>query len=233
MVIGHADIGEGLDFNKIEKMAAGLRECVVTNEKGTVVGKAEYDSKGRLVHAIEYSLWENDATYGHANSYDEKGRLIEKVYYENKVPIQKIKYTYRDNRVDGAKTFSCSHNVFFLIASSSYRYDKNDKLVEQLVVDTEGTVTGIYRITYSEDGKVQMEKGYDGEDNLTGEYTCHFDEKGNPVKYEEKDYEYDYFFFVITEYQYDEKGRIVKEVQYNSDDMETPSYVFFYTYNGM
>ncbi|MBN1698854.1 MAG: hypothetical protein JW881_15160 [Spirochaetales bacterium] len=222
--------GEGLDFEKIERLPAGITGCVVSNEEGDVVGKAEYDGGGRLVRAVEYGVSERNLVSGVENTYDEKGRLIEKVYLENDIPVQRSTYEYKGDSVAESKTYSCNNNVYILIVSSTYRYDRNKRFVEQRIIDTDGCLTGVFTINRSEDGKLQTEKNFDGEENLIAEYICRYDNYGHVVAYEEKDYEYGYSISVLFEYRYDETGKIVREIQYDSDGDETPIYVFYYAY---
>ena len=177
-----------------------------TWENDRIINKKSFDDKGNQTASIDYEydergnntvsswfFWNTGDLMKVERVYDEYDRMIESTGYGTKtVSTNKTYLEYDDSNGDHPKNY-CKKTYYPSYPGNRYYvttfdYDSDGNLIKATTVDKDGNLSSYELYTYS-DGKLM-------------EYTS-YDEEGKPS--------YTY------KYEYDENGKRIKELRYDSD----------------
>lgn len=149
----------------------------------------------------------NESTQTTNTIYDDNGNVASVEISVAATTVSRTRYTYDDqNRVLTANTVTSQGNT-----DTSYTYDANGNVTEQIVDDaTDGSYTRtVY--TYNDRNYVQEEKSYDRDGVLQGGivYTYQGDNTGRTATYYDAEWEPT---GEVVESTYDEHGNLIREV---------------------
>lgn len=155
----------------------------------------EYDKKGRKSREIQYEWDSDEISYDGSFEYDSKDNLIREQYTSGFYRT----YEY-DSKGNILKEAESNGN------SISYIYDDDGNLLRKESFNEDGSLNTIWETNEYENG--QKQSGYVRAG--INEYNLIYNENGDVISYDTGTSTID------AEYEYDEKGRPIKVVQYHS-----------------
>lgn len=180
--------------------------------KGETLSQSSYTSGGLLTEKI---AWE----------YDEKGRVIRQYYYsEEDTPSETTSFE-RDAKGDVVKELKVY--IDGSTDTTTYRYDKDKKLLEKVTVDDEDVTDRHERFTWDDHLLIRHEI-IDMEEHPIELDEFKYDEAGNLVEHKRINEETGENYRIVSEYNksgqkiadliYDEEDELVEKVCYEHDD---------------
>ena len=180
-----------MDNNSTEKTTITLREMFT--KKGALKKSEYYDTFGKLQQIVE----------NYYNSNDEKTKNIS----ISEVPYHKIVTLIKRDTIHKLifqnVTYNDTLNIKFI-----NRFEKTDRIVEQLQIENNDTIVKKYEYYYDQNDKLIKEIQIEKDNKNISDYT--YDKKGNLIKLISGDKWMK--FKTITEY--DGKNKIIKKTQY-------------------
>lgn len=227
--------------------AGALLDGSWKNEDGETTSSQQYvytdDGRPKSISNIYSDGYRTEIEYEYDYAYAESGEIVRhwegvgderhlvgeitvvyapeetKYHYNNSEHGESVKYHlcrwYDD---DGALSYT-----------TNIAYDENDNVLAAVNQSPDGTVQSVTRYDYDEVGRQVAYRQYDGdEDTLVYSYDTTYDERGNKVKvsgggFDETDKR-------ITEYEYDEQGHMLRQINRYADDGAVFDYTE-YTYD--
>jgi YD repeat-containing protein len=107
--------------------------------------------------------------------------------------------------------------IFYLddnFDSVHYSYNNGNKLIEKKLINSDNETESIFTYTYQE-SKILNESEYDSENQLVDEKNYEYDEKGNLIKYSHFNSMDD--ITIQTTYEYDENNNRTKILNYDNE----------------
>jgi Tfp pilus assembly protein PilF len=206
-----------------------LKEKIDMIESGSIFAENGWKMK------TSYYNNDNELNYYITYTYNLKGEIATATAYApDDSLIDKVDYKYDEN---GRKIWGADDIVSDYDGTSSplgrgeYVYDDNGRFISIKYYSADGRFRSWSEFEYKEDGNTVVTQHLrDGEYiESEGNQTRYYDEKGNLIRYDEKEYDENGYrtsykgydrdgnLLYYTEYEYDENGRLIKSTHYNAN----------------
>lgn len=176
----------------------------------------------------------NDVEYTINFTYDKNGNCIKEAYTDSDGETDTTQYTYDEmgKLIKATYVYDDDNR-----AEYTYTYDDKGNLIKEVGIDsyTEG-YSHIWEHTYDENGnRIKYLYKHSNSEEAIYYYTYSYDENGNlseTVYYDDNGE--DLSFSLALNYTYDEKGRLIREVQTRDSSTSSERYAYYtidYTYD--
>ncbi len=208
-----------------------------------------FSGEGKLMeHTLLYAV--EDVTERRILKRDEKGRLIEETKFYGDDSGEKITYVYDDKDNPTERTYYDEEGVYS--SREQFKYDekgslseqlkfntdnrleerttfleKEDKSVEQCEYDAVGKLKSKTVITFNDQGKELASVQTTPDGKLISSTTLVYDEKGNVLERQYKD-----FYSKTVRFQYDEQNRPVIQELFDGNGMLLRKNMYEYNEEG-
>jgi hypothetical protein len=192
------------------KKRKSLKRYDVTDKgQNHLIYEAEYNEDEKPLVEIEYSQGGvpiSTNTY----EYDEDGNLIsESLQGEEKEAFQRLDYVYSDDKKKMTKTLTYADG-----STEKEEVEVNDNKKTIRKYDEEGELTEETVETFGEDEQVEMIEHYNAQMDSREKHVYTYDDNKKMAK---EEVYIDGELYMTTEWERDEKGRVLNEEAYDED----------------
>ncbi len=224
---------------------AALETLVIISEKryganGYQTEEYHYDYSGALSYREELTF-DQEGTFLQATDYDTNGRFS----------FRRLRIY--DEHANEARYYSSRRRLEDSTLDQIDMYDRQGNIVHQTSFNSDGSIGSAHDLSYDSLGRLAVEKDFDSDGSIRGTTKSTYDSDGNKIRELYSDpldtpkatisWQYDLKKRLIvevngdvgnrTEYTYDDKGHLVKAIQFgNGLSSNTTSITYEYVSRG-